>query len=1806
MKSLKILTYWVSLILLCQPLLTDAKGELEPHAGSGDGGTSQLTIIVGANPVAATETHQYSISGSSGSAAWSATGGTILSQTNTNATIRWDNPGSGTVSYSPIFGIGGSAQRTITIQSMEAPNPVQQGSCGLGYLTYSGNAPSRVSYYWQTQSNGTSTLNQARDFYPASSGTYYLRARNNQGIWGTQKSITYINDNLVAPTLIQPSAITNNQFQVNWSATPCATSYRLYVSANSAFSSHIPGYNGKQITGLSDLVTNLPSGYRTFYYRLKAVSASETSGYSPSGIVYLKPTVPVVQASTSLNTTSFVANWNASQHATSYLLYVDQEATDGSLTPVSGYNGVNVSATSRSVQNLAPDHIYRYRVRALNVLQVSDYSIYATADLTIPETPDVTSSNVTDVSFRLDWPAVSRATGYRLDVATNASFSQATRLSGYNNRLVSGTSIVVSGLQAGQQYFFRVRAENQMGTSGNDTGSEWTTVDLPAPVATAATNVIFNGFTANWNGVAGQQVTYLLDIALDPGFNQFFFNMADEADFQDVPTPDLSMYINAGLGEGLTCYYRVRAKQGPNLSDYSNVIQVNTPLNIPDQDDDLNWLETTIFDNTGPISASKTYFDYTGLPLQSQARIYTEDRVLATATLYDQFMKPSLQTLPAPINGNEFSYHERFISSSNGAIYKASKWEGRDPEPVDDEYTGTVGWYYSENNDLEPLTDVSPYPFRKQVYYQDGTGELKTSLPPGDPFMTDPTKRAYSKTFPVLSELDGLYLSIRNALLGENTQTLSRNLTKTVGRDGNGKEAIFFQDAGGKILVSAYGYIENGVAWPVTISFSPDASMPDFKVIDFHIPGSPSAVSVSANGSEIRDLLTEAVVSGNSYNQGYYRCFDCTNLSYQTNYYNAAFDFYDNLGRLIVSITPKGVESIIAQGLTNLDVFDLPYATYYTHDSEGRVVHRREPDTGSTRYVYRKDGSIRFIQNAKQASQSPPTFSYTNYDRLGRRIESGEYVGSALQFGSTDMFDEDLLEAVGYNGGFLSDEGEDRKDWSRQYYDVPDANPSQSFNEFGFAPGSVSIDSYEPSQPFVRATQRIEMKSPFRVEEGSYFRASFVENEIPEFNLPDQTFVRGVVSYSENENSKTWYSYDDRDRITWMATWYKGVFEGPKLVTYEYDFIGNVTGVAYQEGEDDAFFHRYFYDADQRLSEVHASTTKITQPSNATLQAKYIYYLHGPLKRVELANNLQGTDYVYNLQGALKAINNPDGVDPGGDTNDAFAQLYQYYAGDFNRSGIIGTLNLRESQYSGNIAAVYWSSTTSSGAEERGAYDYLYDDRYYLKDAQFRNQSGNLVNAYRVSGLEYDANGNIRNLLRKDGSGTNKDVFNQQGGVDGYQYQSQTNQLQSVRNYASYTYNEIGEMVTQTDLSGQNMGTMEVSYDVSGKVVDLAQSGTPTYHYDYDDRGFRNRKQDLSSTNPETVYVRDATGQVLTIYEEQGSNYIAREVPIYGIDRLGTFSRPVNSIQYELKDHLGNVRAVLSRDTEEINQQSDYYPFGAKMRGSGSGYRYGYQGEFAEDDTEETGWNQFQLRMYDPSIGRWSRVDPMREFASPYNGMGNNPTNLTDPDGGCTGKCREEAIAAGIDPSLLINEIQISPSLQNWISDIFWAYGEMVAPEAYINFQVKVSKNQGLGKVTIPYGRGYNTSTGWKVIDPESSYLSYKATDYVEYRIYPMKGDRAAGEDGSFRLLVIPHKALRQKGTLLGRPYEAKLQLDLTVKKNNEEGDIQYDTYAGFRGVGEIYLIKRRNHSVSVEVNAGFRAKIPVTVLPKTLLFPGF
>jgi YVTN family beta-propeller protein len=102
-------------------------------------------------------------------------------------------------------------------------------------------------------------------------------------------------------------------------------------------------------------------------------------------------------------------------------------------------------------------------------------------------------------SFTANWSSVGGATGYRLDVATDSSFT--TYVTGYQNLSVgNATSRSVTGLNPSTLYYYRVRAYNGIGTSGNsNTISVTTLTPTGAPVVRTnpATNIASYSATIN-------------------------------------------------------------------------------------------------------------------------------------------------------------------------------------------------------------------------------------------------------------------------------------------------------------------------------------------------------------------------------------------------------------------------------------------------------------------------------------------------------------------------------------------------------------------------------------------------------------------------------------------------------------------------------------------------------------------------------------------------------------------------------------------------------------------------------------------------------------------------------------------------------------------------------------------------------------------------------------------------------------------------------------------------------------------------------------------------------------------------------------------------------------------------------------------------------------------------------------------------------------------------------------------------------------------------------------------------------------
>jgi RHS repeat-associated protein len=956
------------------------------------------------------------------------------------------------------------------------------------------------------------------------------------------------------------------------------------------------------------------------------------------------------------------------------------------------------------------------------------------------------------------------------------------------------------------------------------------------------------------------------------------------------------------------------------------------PPAAPSDDLNRNWSFSRTYDLAGNVTGEgKQFVDAMGRPTQAQTKNLAEHHVFATQTLTNAGGVSVLSTLPAPTNNQEFKYREGFVTATTvptgggapvSANYAARNFEkptGVAPDPLDDTAPGTLGYYYSTNNLWEPATAATRNPYSVSEPMAGPLGGVRRAAGPGDELALGSGRETRGREFPLLNEMDH-YSRLRALFVpGSATPSLRAQGLKAVSVNANGVEGITFVNREGQTLATCLSndtYPASTLTGSLALDPTNTAGSPVYQ--DLHIAASVATtlVSVTDQGPSgtpssfvVIDLLQTPVVETAytgaqtlSLPPGFYRLQATAGslaFSYQVHYGNFSYVFYDDAGRPLASAAPKGLDELLRNGLDAAPVTMPEFVTTKVFDTAGRVLQVTTPDEGTTRYVYARDGRIRFSQSAVQARPATgkaPRFSYSNYDAAGRVVESGEYTQAATA-GQGLVF-EDMLTATPAANSVLQE---------------------SLLEERVLAGGTLSTGSLE----LARCAQRQQV----------WYDRPQADAAL---GSRQQDFVLSAVAKTSNGQTTTWYSYDDRGQLTWLVQ--QAPVVGIKTVDYRYDGAGNVTQVSYQQGQPDAFYHHYAYDANQRLVQAATSTTG----ANQQVQARYFYYLHGPLKRVETADNLQGTDYTYTVQGWLKSINGVnrhlDGDSPAnnGFGKDLFGLTLDYFAGDYRsaRPGLAAPtiLNAPATRYDGTVRSAAWFTAANPTLRQQV---FTYDAKGQLKQADFGQVTpGSTPSApgtflptaaqgYEEGNLDYDPNGNLRTLRRRDGAGVATDDFT-------YQYTAGTNKLAAVNNPSGvpvldYDYDATGQLIRQRDEKGQRY----LTYDVSGKVTGIYRDvdhTQPLAVFTYDDRGFRASKASYDPATyqlKQTTYsVRDVAGNELSTYVQDattpGSPLLRSEVPLYGSSRLGTLTRLDNGTldyRYELNDQLGSARVIYHRPT---------------------------------------------------------------------------------------------------------------------------------------------------------------------------------------------------------------------------------------------------------------------------------------------------
>lgn len=447
--------------------------------------------------------------------------------------------------------------------------------------------------------------------------------------------------------------------------------------------------------------------------------------------------------------------------------------------------------------------------------------------------------------------------------------------------------------------------------------------------------------------------------------------------------------------------------------------------------------------------------------------------------------------------------------------------------------------------------------------------------------------------------------------------------------------------------------------------------------------------------------------------------------------------------------------------------------------------------------------------------------------------------------------------------------------------------------------------------------------------------------------------------------------YDDRDRIIQIQS--DNYKNGVNIFTNRYNFsdkiicsyVSNINPAVGAEGNIRIKTNNE-YDHEGRLLKTWKTINDLSDKK--ALVSANEYDELGRVKKKEMGRKkdnagnytsdaLEVLDYTYNIRGWLKSINKDFANNSGPNANNRWFGMELNYDWGFSTN-----------QFNGNIAGIKWRS---KGDDQRRAYGYSYDKVNRLSNADFSQhnptssnyEDNPLVNFDMMLGnnldpsYAYDENGNIR-WIRQWGAkpGSSSMIDNIDYYYQGNKLANNTDGIQppatGLGDYTDgdngdandYDYDDNGNL--KKDLN-KGMGSAfadGIQYNHLNRPFKItfytsyfssSQKGTITYIYDAEGNKLEKRVHEEPSASNNNLQRNTVTTYINGIVYEAssvaGSSVLGTPKLQYMAHADGRIRYiPANgaipaSFEYDyfVKDHLGNVRVVLSEE-----RKTDIYQAG--------------------------------------------------------------------------------------------------------------------------------------------------------------------------------------------------------------------------------------------------------------------------------------
>ncbi|MGN6439293.1 MAG: DUF6443 domain-containing protein [Agriterribacter sp.] len=661
---------------------------------------------------------------------------------------------------------------------------------------------------------------------------------------------------------------------------------------------------------------------------------------------------------------------------------------------------------------------------------------------------------------------------------------------------------------------------------------------------------------------------------------------------------------------------------------------------------------------------------------------------------------------------------------------------------------------------------------------------------------------------------------------------------------------------------------------------------------------------------------------------------------------------YDDIGNLRCVIQPEGVQRLSQNNWTVTADLLNEYFFCYEYDHRNRMIMKKLPgitQADAEYMVYDARDRLVLTQTGKQRAPSVNVWIANLYENdLNRLVIRGFYVNKY----NNKTFKQNLADAAtSIEYPFPITRQPSIAYWA--------ALTQYGYDDYSTLPSSSgltgTLDNTYTSSTYLNSTYNT---SPL------YAQQPLQSNK-----------TKGMVTWMKVlfYGSKNYYYvvnlYDDKGRL--IQTKSTNITGGTDITTTQYNWSGQPIRVVQKQQVGGAVpqtnitLTNISYDdlgrVERTQKKIQNSLVKNNQlPTAWTLIHQNQYDALGQLKNKTLGNKkdaagnptadlLSSQDYQYNIRGWLLSINK--------EYTTATANNNQYFALElgYDKDPSLGSNNSK--QYNGNIGSLLWKS---AGDPQQRKYDFIYDAANRLKASAFgQYASGAGASAafntdagidFSEDNIQYDLNGNIKTYNRK-GLGLNGSNY-----IDQLSYQyagnNASNRLERVDETATGDNGKLGDFKNGTNAAGtadyaynesgsltidKNKGISSISYWRTLELPKTITTAQGTITYTYDDLGNKVEKETIEKATPAngnkkitttTTYLGGMVIESRTTVPADPNNpdytnkllFIGHEE---GRTRPTTLSSGEQSFVYDyfLKDHLGNIRMVL---TDELKE--DIYP----------------------------------------------------------------------------------------------------------------------------------------------------------------------------------------------------------------------------------------------------------------------------------------